>query len=65
MKQVKKALPEWRLTAMPGIIAFALIAIVALIVISFVVHFLFSPWLLVLAVAALAYYKFGPRRARR
>jgi 4-hydroxybenzoate polyprenyltransferase len=50
---------------MPGIIAFALIAIVALIVISFVVHFLFSPWLLVLAIAALAYYKFGPRRARR
>jgi hypothetical protein len=50
---------------MPGIIAFALIAIVALIVISIVVHFLFSPWLLVLAVAALAYYKFGPRRARR
>ena len=50
---------------MPGIIAFALIAIVALIVLSVVVHFLFSPWLLVLAVAALAYYKFGPRRARR
>ena len=50
---------------MPGIIAFALIAIVALLVISFVVHFLFSPWLLLLAVAALAYYKFGPHRARR
>ena len=50
---------------MPGIIAFALIAIVALLVISFVVHFLFSPLLLLLAVAALAYYKFGPRRARR
>ena len=50
---------------MPGIIAFALIAIVALIVVSLIVHILFSPWLLVLAVAALAYYKFGPRRARR
>ena len=50
---------------MPGIIAFALLAIVALIVISAIVHFLFSPWLLVLAIAALAYYKFGPRRARR
>ena len=51
---------------MPALIAFALIAIVALIVISFVVHFLFSPWLLLLlAVGALAYYKFGPRRARR
>ena len=50
---------------MPGIIAFAVIAIVALIVISVVVHFLFSPWLLLVAIAALAYYKFGPRRARR
>ena len=50
---------------MPGIIAFAVIAIVALIVISVVVHFLFAPWLLLVAVAALAYYKFGPRRARR
>jgi hypothetical protein len=50
---------------MPGIIAFAVVAIVALIVISAVVHFLFSPWLLLLVVAALAYYKFGPRRARR
>lgn len=48
-----------------GIIAFVLIAIVALIVLSAVVHFLFSPWLLLVAVAALAYYKFGPRRARR
>ena len=50
---------------MPGIIAFALVAIAALIVISVAVHILFSPWLLVLVVAALAYYKFGPRRARR
>ena len=50
---------------MAGFIAFALIAIVALIVLSIVVHFLFSPWLLVLVVAALAWYKFGPRRARR
>jgi hypothetical protein len=50
---------------MPGLIALVLIAIVALIVLSAVVHFLFSPWLLLVAVAALAYYKFGPRRARR
>jgi predicted membrane metal-binding protein len=50
---------------MPALIALALIAVVALIVISVVVHFLFSPWLLLLAVAALVYYKFGPRRARR
>lgn len=50
---------------MSGIIAFALVAIVALIVLSVAVHILFSPWLLLVVVAALAYYKFGPRRARR
>ena len=50
---------------MPGIIALALIAIVALIVVSFAVHFLFSPWLLLLAVAVVAWIKFGPRRSRR
>jgi len=50
---------------MPGIIAFAVIAIVALIVVSFTVHFLFSPWLLLLAVAVVAWIKFGPRRSRR
>jgi hypothetical protein len=49
---------------MPGIIALALIAIVALIVLSFAVHFLFSPWLLVV-VAILAWIKFGPRRSRQ
>ena len=32
---------------MPWIIALAFIAIVALIIVSFAVHFLFSPWLLV------------------
>jgi hypothetical protein len=49
---------------MPGIIACAFIAIVALIIVSFAVHFLFSPWLLV-AVAIVAWIKFGPRRAHR
>ena len=49
---------------MPGIIALAFIAIVALIVVGFAVHLLFSPWLLV-AVAIVAWIKFGPRRARR
>jgi hypothetical protein len=49
---------------MPGIIVLAFIAIVALIVVSFAVHLLFSPWLLV-AVAIVAWIKFGPRRARR
>ena len=49
---------------MPALIAFALIAIVALIVISFVVHFLFSPWLL-LVVAVVAWIMLRPRRSQR
>jgi hypothetical protein len=48
---------------MPWIIALAFIAIVALII-SFAVHFLFSPWLLV-AVAIVAWIKFRPRRSQR
>ncbi len=49
---------------MPGIIALALIAIVALIVLSFALHVLFSPWLLV-AVAVLAWIKFRPHHSHR
>jgi len=49
---------------MAWIIALALIAIVALIIVSFAVHFLFSPWLLV-AVAIVAWIKFRPRRSQR
>ena len=49
---------------MPALIAIALIAIVALMVLGLVVHLLFSPWLL-LAVAILAWIKFGPRRIHR
>jgi hypothetical protein len=49
---------------MPAIIVLALIAIVALTVISFTVHFLLSPWLLV-AIAILALVKFWPRRSHR
>jgi hypothetical protein len=48
-----------------GIIAVALLALVALIVLGVVVHLLFSPWLLVVAVAIVAWIKFGPRRPRR
>ena len=47
-----------------GIIALVLIAIVALTILSFAVHFLFSPWLLV-AIAILAFIKFRPRRSQR
>jgi hypothetical protein len=50
---------------MSGIIVLALIVIVALIVLSVAVHFLFSPWLLVVAIAVLAWIKFGPRRSHR
>ena len=49
---------------MPWIIAFAVIAIAALIIASFAVHFLFSPWLLA-AVAVVAWIGFRPRRTRR
>ncbi len=49
---------------MPGIIAPALIAIVALTILSFTVHFLFSPWLLVV-IGILAWIKFRPRRSHQ
>jgi hypothetical protein len=48
-----------------GIIAFALIAIVALAILGLAVHLLFSPWLLLVVIAVLAWIKFGPRRSRR
>jgi hypothetical protein len=49
---------------MPLIIALALIAIVALIIVSFTLHFLFSPWLLVV-IGILVWIKFRPRRSHR
>ena len=49
---------------MPGIIALALIVIVALTVLSFAIHILFSPWLLVV-IAVLAWVKFRPHRSRQ
>jgi hypothetical protein len=49
---------------MPAIIALALIAIVALTILSFTVHFLFSPWLLVV-IGILAWIKFRPRRSHQ
>ena len=50
---------------MLGIIALVLIAIVALTVLSFAVHILFSPWLLLVGIAVLAWIKFRPRRSPR
>ncbi len=50
---------------MAAIIAFALIAFLALIIVSFAVHLLFSPWLLLVAIAILAWVRFRPRRTRQ
>ena len=49
---------------MAWIIALALIVIVALSLLGFAVHLLFSPWLLV-AVACIAFIKFRPRSSRQ
>ena len=48
---------------MAAIIALVLAAIVALTVLGFVLHVLFSPWLLVV-VAIVAWIKFRPSRRR-
>jgi hypothetical protein len=50
---------------MLAIIALVLIAIVALAVLSFAVHVLFSPWLLLAVIGILAWVKFRPRRSRQ
>jgi hypothetical protein len=49
---------------MPAIIALVLTAIVVLTVLSFTVHILFSPWLLV-AIGILVWIKFRPRRSQQ
>ena len=49
---------------MAAIIALVLFATVALAVLSFTVHFLFSPWLLV-AIAVLAWIKLRPPRSHQ
>jgi hypothetical protein len=45
-----------------AIIALILAVIVGLIVLSAVMHLLFSPWLILAAIAALVWIKFRPRR---
>ena len=50
---------------MLAIIALVLIAIVALTVLGFAVHVLFSPWLLLVAIGVVAWIKFRPRRSPR
>ena len=48
-----------------GIIAFVLVALVALSIVGFALHLLFSPWLLVAAIAVLAWLRFRPSRSHR
>ena len=48
-----------------AIIALIIIAIVALTVLSFAVHVLFSPWILLAVIAILAWVKFRPRRSHQ
>jgi len=49
---------------MTGVIVLALLVIIALTVLGFAVHLLFSPWLLV-AIAIVAWIKFRPRRTHQ
>ena len=50
---------------MPAIIAIAVAVIIGIAVVSFAVHLLFSPWLLLVAVGILAWVKFRPGRSRQ
>lgn len=50
---------------MLAIIALVLIAIVALTVLGFAVHILFSPWLLLVVIGILAWVKLRPGRSRQ
>ena len=54
---------ERRPITMAWIIAVGVIAIVAMTVVGFTLHLLFSPWLLV-AIGVLVLIKFRPRRSR-
>jgi hypothetical protein len=49
---------------MAAFIVLVLIALVALSIVGFALHLLFSPWLLV-AVAIVAWLRFRPRRSHR
>ena len=49
---------------MGAIIALVLIAVLALTIVGFALHLLFSPWLLV-AIAIVAWIKFRPGRSRQ
>jgi hypothetical protein len=48
-----------------ALIAAVVAVLVALAIFGLVVHVLFSPWLLLVAVAIVAWVKFRPNRSRR
>jgi hypothetical protein len=50
---------------MPVFIALVLVAILAVVVLTIAVHLLFSPWLLVAAIAIVAWVKLRPRHSRQ
>ncbi len=50
---------------MAPIIALALIVILAVVIFGAVLHLLFSPWILLAAVAVVAWVKFRPRGSRQ
>ncbi|HEY2521455.1 MAG TPA: hypothetical protein VGJ19_15185, partial [Streptosporangiaceae bacterium] len=56
---------ETGISSMFAIVAFIALAIVAVIVLTAVLHLLFSPLVLLAVVGVLAWVKFGPSRARR
>ncbi|HEY2642074.1 MAG TPA: hypothetical protein VGI66_19550 [Streptosporangiaceae bacterium] len=47
------------------IIALAVIAFMVLAVLGFVLHLLFTPWLLIVVIGVLAWIKLRPRRYHR
>ena len=50
---------------MLAIIALVLIAIVALTILGFAMHLLFSPWLLLAVIGIALWVKFRPRRSHQ
>jgi hypothetical protein len=48
-----------------AVLALVVLALVAFAVLSFVVHTLLSPWLLLLAVGLLVWFKFRPRHSHQ
>ena len=56
---------ETGISPMFAIVAFIALAIIAVIVLTAVMHLLFSPLVLLVVLGVLAWVKLGPRRSRR